>query len=41
MASVTKQPNGRWLVRYWTPDGEQRKQRFDRATDARNFCELD
>lgn len=38
MASVSKQPNGRWLVRYWTPDGEQRKQRFDRATDARNFA---
>lgn len=38
MASVTKQPNGRYLVRYWTPDGEQRKQRFDRATDARNFA---
>jgi integrase len=38
MASVSKQPNGRWLVRYWTPDGEQRKCRFDRATDARNFA---
>jgi hypothetical protein len=38
MASVSKQPNGRWLVRYWTPDGGQRKRRFDRATDARNFA---
>lgn len=38
MASVSKQPNGRWLVRYWTPDGSQRKRRFDRATDARNFA---
>lgn len=38
MASVSKQPNGRWLVRYWTPDGDPRKQRFDRATDARNFA---
>jgi integrase len=38
MASVSKQPNGRWLVRYWTPDGQARKQRFDRATDARSFA---
>lgn len=38
MASVTKQANGRYLVRYWTPDGRQRKQRFDRATDARTFA---
>jgi integrase len=38
MSSVNKQPNGRWLVRYWTPDGGQRKRRFDRATDARNFA---
>ncbi len=26
------------FVRYWTPDGGQRKRRFDRATDARNFA---
>jgi integrase len=38
MASVSKQPNGRWLVRYWTLDGGQRKRRFDRAMDARNFA---
>lgn len=38
MASVSKQPNGRYLVRFWTPDGRQRKRRFDRATDARSFA---
>ena len=38
MASIHKQKNGRYLVRYWTPDGRQRKQRFDRAREARSFA---
>lgn len=37
MASVTKEPNGRYLVRWWA-DGQPHKQRFDRATDARSFA---
>ena len=38
MASVHKQPNGRYLVRYWTPDGRQRKRRFDKKTEADRFA---
>jgi len=37
MASIHKQPNGRWKVRYRTPDGQGRAQRFDRKTDAKRF----
>jgi integrase len=38
VATVSKQPNGRYLVRYWTPDGHQRKQRFDRHSEAVTFA---
>lgn len=38
MASVTKQPNGRYLVRFRTPAGDSRKRRFDWASDARRFA---
>jgi hypothetical protein len=35
MASVTKQQNGRYLVRWWDPEGRQCKERFDTAGEAR------
>jgi integrase len=38
MASVKKQPNGRYLVRYWTDDGQQRKRRFDHMKEAKEFA---
>ncbi|MGH8903089.1 MAG: tyrosine-type recombinase/integrase [Egibacteraceae bacterium] len=39
MASSSKQPNGRWKVRYWTPDGRaQRSKTFDRKVDAERFA---
>jgi integrase len=39
LASITKQPNGRWKVRYWTPDGlAQRSKTFDRKVDAERFA---
>lgn len=38
MASITRQPNGRWKVRYRTPSGEDRAQRFDRKVDAQRFA---
>jgi len=37
MASIHKQPNGRWKVRYRTPNGKDRAQRFDRKADAERF----
>lgn len=38
MASVEKQANGRYKVGYWTPDGKDRAQRFDRKVDAQRFA---
>jgi len=38
MASITKQPNGKYKVRYRTLDGKERAQRFNRATEARTFA---
>lgn len=38
MASITKQPNSRYKVRYRTPDGKDRAQRFDRKVDAQRFA---
>jgi hypothetical protein len=38
MASVRKQENGRYLVRWWTDRGEPRKRRFKLATEARRFA---
>ncbi len=37
MASVEKQPNGRYKVRYRTPEGEERAARFDLMREAREF----
>jgi integrase len=38
MASITKQPNGRYKVRFRTPDGRERARRFDRKGDADRFA---
>jgi integrase len=39
MASIKKQPSGRWKVKYWTPDGRgQRTKTFDRKIDAERFA---
>lgn len=39
MASIRKQPNTRWKVTYWTPDGlAQRSKTFDRKVDAERFA---
>jgi len=36
MASIKKQPNGRWQARYRDNDGKQHTLRFDRKTDAQD-----
>jgi integrase len=38
MASITKQGNGRFKVRYRTPDGKDRAKRFDLKRDALDFA---
>jgi integrase len=38
MASIHKQPNGRWKVRYRTPDGKDRAKRFALKVDAQRFA---
>nr|MBA2600217.1 site-specific integrase [Actinomycetota bacterium] len=38
MASIVKQENGRYKVRYRTPDGKDRAKRFDRKRDAQTFA---
>jgi len=38
MASIAKQPNGRYKVRYRTPEGKDRAARFDRKVDAQRFA---
>jgi len=39
VASIRKQPNARWKVTYWTPDGlAQRSKTFDRKVDAERFA---
>jgi hypothetical protein len=39
VASIRKQPNGRWKVTYRTADGRaQRARRFDRKIDAERFA---
>lgn len=38
MASISKQPNGRYKVRYRTPDGKDRAQRFDLSREAKAFA---
>ncbi|MGH8887928.1 MAG: hypothetical protein ACRDYX_22750 [Egibacteraceae bacterium] len=38
MASIRKQPNGRWKVTYWGPDRRQHAQRFNRKIDAERFA---
>lgn len=38
MASITK-VNGRWKVRYWTPDGQHQKAKtFDLKSEAQKFA---
>ena len=38
MASIHKQENGRYKVRYRTPDGKDRAERFDKKGDALDFA---
>lgn len=38
MASIEKQSNGRYKVRYRTPDGKDRAQRFDKKREALDFA---
>jgi len=38
MASIEKQPNGRYKVRYRTPDGKDRAKRFDKKGEAQDFA---
>lgn len=38
MASIEKQPNGRYKVRYRTPDGKDRAKRFDKKGNAQDFA---
>lgn len=38
MASIKKEANGRFKVRYRTPDGKDRAQRFDKKRDAQTFA---
>lgn len=39
MASIEKQPNGRWKARYRDANGRSRRQTFDRKHDAQNFLD--
>jgi integrase len=38
VASIEKQPNGRYKVRYRTPGGKDRAERFDKKRDALDFA---
>ncbi|MGH8930054.1 MAG: hypothetical protein ACRDZO_05305, partial [Egibacteraceae bacterium] len=38
MASIDKQTNGRWKVRYWGPDRRQHSKTFRRKIDAERFA---
>lgn len=39
MASIEKQPNGRWKARYRDANGRSKRQTFDRKQDAQNFLD--
>jgi hypothetical protein len=39
MASIKKQPSGRWQARYYDQTGKQHARRFDRKTDAQQWLD--